>query len=286
MFGKLFKYEFKNFGKLGVPIFLGIFALGLFAGLSVFGLQWSVMQDEEINMLFDMLLLFFLLFAFLGVAVGNAVIALLLLWRYYKSTATQEAYLTFTLPVSARALIFSKLLNALLWLIFAAIVSCLAFALGVAVYWGSCYLWMGVDIFEKAQLWEIISDLVQEFSNAFEILLEGFGFGGGVIWLTLASAILSPVMSLTLCFAVITFAASAVRKNKLLVALLLYFAINFAIGTAQNLIHGAFTLLSMQTKEDYFGFIGAAIVLLIQIGVLLGSFFLTQHSMEKKLNLL
>ena len=124
MFGKLFKYEFKNFGKLGVPIFLGIFALGLFAGLSVFGLQWSVMQDEEINMLFDMLLLFFLLFAFLGVAVGNAVIALLLLWRYYKSTATQEAYLTFTLPVSARALIFSKLLNALLWLIFAAIVSC------------------------------------------------------------------------------------------------------------------------------------------------------------------
>lgn len=286
MFGKLFKYEFKNFGKLGVPVFLGVLALGLFAGLSVFGLQWSVMQDEEINMLFDMLLLFFLLFAFLGVAVGNAVIALLLLWRYYKSTATQEAYLTFTLPVSARALIFSKLINALLWLIFTALVSCLAFALGALVYWGGCYLWMGVDIFEKAQLWEMISYLAQEFSNAFEILLEGFGFGGGVIWLTLASAILSPVVSLMLCFAVITFAASVVRKNKLLVAILLYFAINFAIGTAQNLIHGAFTLLALQTEEAYFGLIGAAIVLLLQIVVLIGGFVLTERYMDKKLNLL
>ena len=111
MLQKLLKYNYKSVKRFGIP---AVIALAVLIPTAGFGAYFLVRAIENatakgdvasiLGSIFGMLLLL----AFVGVlyvALFGVVVAILV--DFYKTTATDEAYLTFTLPVTPKQIILS-----------------------------------------------------------------------------------------------------------------------------------------------------------------------------------
>lgn len=121
MFAKLFKYEFRNTKKLALPLIMAVLLAGILAAMAIFlncytsgRLQEGDYSVQAMLSSINNILIFLFVFV---VAISLAAMVIILLLRYYNSTAKDEAYLTFTLPVSSDQIIMSKFFNTILWLV-------------------------------------------------------------------------------------------------------------------------------------------------------------------------
>ena len=116
MLGKLLKYEFKATGRVMLPFLGGLLVLAVVARLAS-----SVIGN---NRVFDLLSTLILMAYFLSLVAMGTVTVVLLVYRFYRSMLSDEAYLTFMLPAGINAQLCSKLITAAVWLIvaFAALV--------------------------------------------------------------------------------------------------------------------------------------------------------------------
>lgn len=118
MLGKLIKHEFKDTIRLFWPIYSLIIVLTpLFAFLMKLGINDISNYEEEsgLNLTYTLqggLIGYYLLLV--GLFLGCQIMMAL---RFYRTTATNEAYLTFTLPTSTGKILFSKWLIAILYYI-------------------------------------------------------------------------------------------------------------------------------------------------------------------------
>jgi hypothetical protein len=117
MLGKVMKYEFRASGRLLWPLFgLSIAVSGLMRLLLLVAPYiWSPLASaiEGVATL-------------LGVLLPIAVFALAFIYvaaRFYQSTVTDEAYLTFTLPVSANTHICARLIVSIVYTLMAGVVT-------------------------------------------------------------------------------------------------------------------------------------------------------------------
>ena len=105
MLRKLLKYELKGTARYFLPLFAAIVLLSalnrMFGGVYGQGMRWI-----------NGLLIFIEVILIIGLAVMVFVITIL---RFYKNLLGNEGYLMFTLPVSARHNILSKLIAAMMW---------------------------------------------------------------------------------------------------------------------------------------------------------------------------
>lgn len=105
MLGKLIKYDLKAMGKTIIPFWAALLISGwLLAIQSRFG---KITEVTRMNGL----MLIICVAVITAVLVMNVVIVI---QRFWKGLLKEEGYLMFTLPVSARNLILSKLVSALL----------------------------------------------------------------------------------------------------------------------------------------------------------------------------
>lgn len=120
MLGKLFKYDFKNYGRIIMPAYLILMVLTLLAMAGKL-LCRQFPQNSLIYFLSQAAAVFFLL----GVVVLLICTVLIALLQFRNNLLRDEGYLMHTLPVSANSLVLSKLLTALLWIAVTVVLCCL-----------------------------------------------------------------------------------------------------------------------------------------------------------------
>lgn len=112
MLGKLFKYEFKNTGKLMLT-FYGIMIALTFIGMIGFSMINNSSNDSALQGIFLVAYLFLYVIALLALYIVSYVYMCI---HFYKTMYTSQGYLTHTLPVSPWANFNVKLVVSFLWL--------------------------------------------------------------------------------------------------------------------------------------------------------------------------
>lgn len=126
MLGKLTKHEFFSIGRIALPAYIGILAISLVGRF----LTWLTSRQYVIDnvpatfvriiKVLSSLISFVYVIAFIAFVVMTLVF---IIYRFYKNYFTDEGYLMNTLPVKPISLIFSKLFNAWIWILFSGIIA-------------------------------------------------------------------------------------------------------------------------------------------------------------------
>ncbi len=110
MLGKLFKHEMQETAKLLLPLCLIVIAATLLGAVFI---QTGLFENPHLTTIaaIYMILYVFSIFALFILS------AIYLMIRFYKTMYSSQGYLTHTLPVSSFAVLNTKILSALIWLI-------------------------------------------------------------------------------------------------------------------------------------------------------------------------
>lgn len=108
MLGRLFKYELKATSKILAPIYMAFIAITIVSRVSI------GFQVDESSPLYSISGIGFLIFVLSAIAIFVAT-AIVIIWRFYRNTSSDEGYLLFTIPVKTDYIIISEFLCALLW---------------------------------------------------------------------------------------------------------------------------------------------------------------------------
>lgn len=292
MFKKLFKYDFRSGKRVGVPLLfgaLGLTVLGIIAVL-IYTSSFKTMiympenADESVYITTTLSMMGSGLFL-VGIVVGLALLATFMeIWcfvDFYKTTVTDEAYLTFTLPVKAKDIILSKGLSTALWVLIQTVAGLGAMAIIAST--------------GAIALGEEISTLMEEFENSgmteiFPVFKSYIGDMAYSAVITVIYGIVSAANSIILVFTAIFFASTIMRKHRAIGAIASVVISNGIIGGLTGIISGIVNLISTIAGElllnPYLSINVSYTVMSVVvslIAVLL--FFLLKHLMEKKLNL-
>lgn len=108
MLGRLFKYEMKAMAKLLIPIYTAFIAISAISRIS---LSFWVDESSPLYFLTDIGIFIFIISAVTTLAAT----AIIIVWRFYRNTSSDEGYLLFTLPVKTDYIIISEFLCAFIW---------------------------------------------------------------------------------------------------------------------------------------------------------------------------
>ncbi|MBQ7363657.1 MAG: hypothetical protein IJW48_04300 [Clostridia bacterium] len=216
MLRKTLKYDLGAVYKIWLILSATVLVLSVVGGLSIRDL---VMTGDEGNP--------FMLFSIMGILVTIfslcayvLIIELLVLFRFYQNFFTDEAYLTFTLPVKRKTLFNSKLIGAFIWSVanIAVVILAITIMLALVPVQGNG---TGSALYEFLKIvLELIKLLFENFSGwAFVYCVLGV-----IIYL------LSTVFSTLIIYACITLGCTMVRKYKLLMAIAVYYVVNMLIS--------------------------------------------------------
>ena len=286
MFLKLFKYDFKTSARFGVPILIAVAAAALIGavntGITVSNVGKESTFEAVTNAPFGELLIFLgmggLMLVSVALAAAAAVMSVLLLVQYYRSTAADEAYLTFTLPLTNTEHIYVKLLGAMV---------CQFICLITIIVAGSIAL-SGQPLKDIINLFDylIIDEL---FANA-GVINSILIFTEVIILL-----IISAVSNMLLYYACITVGQTA-KKNRILMAVGAYFIYYIATQIISTIFTIIIMVLAMSNAfDDIFEWFSAHSIFAIHIylccmiivfAILSVVFWIVTHTiMSKKLNL-
>lgn len=123
MLGKLIKHEFKDTMRLFLPIF-GLIAVltPVFSLMMSLGTNYNGLSGDEaygLDLVFGSGIVGYILLLF-GLMI---VTQILIVIRFYRTMASTEAYLTFTLPAKTHSILFSKWLVSMIWYIIACVLA-------------------------------------------------------------------------------------------------------------------------------------------------------------------
>jgi len=183
MFSKLVKHEFRATARIIPFIFMVTVFLGLVHVLTV-RLNLGVLS------VFSLILTVLMCFAQVIIAYA------LVIWRYYKSMYSNEAYLTHTLPVHPSMLLWSKLLVGFVWTA-ASYITAIGVGFGVAA----------AHMFKTAGEW-------QNFVTGYHQILKAIGIEHSqlLMWFVIAAALL---ISIVLVLSEVYFSISIGSTSKM-----------------------------------------------------------------------
>lgn len=110
MLGRLFKYELKATARILIPIYIAFIAI---SGISRVSLEFQTDENSPLYFISDIALIIFMSSA-ITIFVATAIV---IVWRFYRNTSSDEGYLLFTLPVRTDYMIISEFLCAFIWCI-------------------------------------------------------------------------------------------------------------------------------------------------------------------------
>lgn len=285
MLSKLLKYDFKSVKRFGLPAVITLLVLTVISGPCAYyylrGVNNVLEQGSEgagAIAILGGLLLFLGFIALLYIAIIGVWVMLMV--DFYKSTASDEAYLTFTLPVTSKQIIFSKVINSFFWNFVTAL---LAVAAGLALIVGLALGTIPSDepVYTVGSAIEEVSDALYLGSNT-EIL--------AVVVLYILTFLIAFVTNSLSSFTAIFFGAIIAQKHKVLSAIgcmLGVFALNATVASTVQVI----TEISLQySANSNFTditplIVTYAVLAVYQVGMAFLYYFILKHLMTKKLNL-
>ena len=226
MFVKLLKYDMRSVWRIWWIMALSVLGMSVVGGV---GLRIVLALIEADIFPFFIFLGFILVFACVMAIVASAVgTELLVFIRFYKNFFTDEGYLTFTLPVSRKNLLFSKTLNALIWTAAQAILMFICIFLVILI---------GVPV-------SVGYDFFRELTYTFSALFAEVGLWSVIYALEILFLIICSILfSISLIHFCITMGAMLAKKAKVLAAIGIYYATNMIISFGIQIITVIFTLM-------------------------------------------
>lgn len=278
MFAKLLKYEWKATGSLLGFLSLGALGIGVLAAVVLRILvtnapTWSS-SDSLFVLLIPMLgiMLFFLFVALIAYSVGTQIFLLI---RFYRNKFTDEGYLTFTLPVNSHQTFLSSALYILIWQIISGLV--VFTAISIAVLFGTA-----TDGIINTESLRYFDFTFSEFMLVFgEDTYEGY------LPLSFLKTLVAGLASTVIMMASVTVGAVVAKRHKLLAAIGIYYGTTVALNTISGVI-SFFSMMLATVTENHIAVmlnVGTVLEILLQVGLLLGGYFLSVRLMQRKLNL-
>ena len=130
MLGKLLKHEMKAYLlPMGIIFLAGTLMILFLKILSLIPYKNNVRDFIQIGLVFG--------FAIMAFLISTAVTVIVVV-RFYSTTVSDQAYLTWTLPAKTSTILWSKIIGGLLWRIITVLV---IIALGVLFFVGSYWMW-------------------------------------------------------------------------------------------------------------------------------------------------
>ena len=126
MLGKLLKHEFRATARFMWVIYAAMLVLSLGSHFAI-----RYMDRAETFPILRILAVMVTILWVLALIFGAVMTLVMMVHRFYKNYLTDEGYLMFTLPVSIPAMIFSKLIVAIVWAVLTILVMFLGFQLAV-----------------------------------------------------------------------------------------------------------------------------------------------------------
>ncbi len=288
MLAKCLKYDLKSVFKVWWIAAVTVLGLSIPTGLIFQMLRSSMVShsyDSFGNTVLYLFIEFFTIAVYMCVVGFGILTSVLVHVRFYRHFFSDEGYLTFTLPVKRRTLLFSKILNAVIWN-------------GAT----SAVLTVG-----SLQTLSLISSpdgqsslLMWLFSFVGDVLKDGFqnGYGGWILLYVAEFLILSflaSFISYLWVYLCITVSSLLVRKLRWLLSIGLIYGTGQIVGVLYYVGVVILVFMSIDSAEVFEGFTEvqsysfiAALLLLVcvvlgTVAVLLWNILL--GSLERKLNL-
>ncbi len=267
MLGKLFKHEWKRLWK--VPTFLlillQIIALG--AGLAFLG---PVFESDirGIRVLIGLIWVTYFIMV-IGVTFG---VYIYLAIQFYKSTYSDEGYLTHTLPVSPRQILISKISMIAIW-------ECITFIgilLSFVIFGLTAYTCLGED-------WADLGYLFKEFLRE---LQTAFGYEGEEWVPTILALFISAIVSIIytgVWISASTAIGQLVKKHRIAASIAAACIISFILSSIQNILQEPRQLMYTDMVDFMMDGIWASILLYTIAVVVL--FIISEYLLRHKLNL-
>lgn len=279
MLGKLMKYEVKCCGRTFFPLYIVTLLFSILGGLFINFDDGS--HDFVIVYTIGFLVAFALFVAMIVVTV------VLIVQRFNKSFLGDEGYLMFTLPVGEKALVLSKFLTALLFIILTAIVSIVSISLV-----GAILSYKINDIFDMGYMFNLIGQIAS-------------GNIGNIAFHLFSSIVDYSVFILTIYLTITVAHLPVFSKHKAISALGTFIILTVAQTVIFNLVDLAMSSslsesfidsLDSQLLEDpsnIISFFNAALSiyayqvvnLIVNLVIAVASFFGISFLLERKLNL-
>lgn len=280
MLKKLLKYDFKSVFKYWWIAAVSATALSVLGGFCLKILvdstaEETVFQPPEVLTISSSLLL---MLTVMAISAFSVISAILLFVRFYKNFFTDEAYLTFTLPVKRSTHLNSKLILGFVTQLATGAVIILDAALIIVIG-------LADKIFKK-EVWEEFLLLAKEFFKEVD----------GYFWVflleTLFIMLIISIAGLLFTYACITFASMITKKAKLITAIGIYYGATSVVSFVFSMIYlfGVDTIITFLDKlpENSANLIIVLIALVVLLFVamictLLYTF--EQWMLDRKLNL-
>ena len=278
MLGKLLKHEWKAVWKVPT-LMIGILMItAVTAGITFLLPIWD---SEWIGLPLSAMMLVLLFYvAMIATSLGTLIY---LAVRYYKSMYTDEGYLTHTLPVTARELLFSKIITMSAWNLIASI----AVILSMGVFFGIVMLSLATKESSFAvEAAEMIAEMGELYTSPY---MEGFGaFCGSTVLMTLVGSVGSTMMIVGAIDL-----GQMVRKHRILGAIGAYYGIYSVLQVVMVIVMIPFMIRMAfeveEVVEDMAIFSVYTPIFLIMsviyVIVSVGLYFMSEYLVRRKLEL-
>lgn len=207
---KLMKYDLRSALRLFVPLWIGALLVSILHTVSV-----SLSENIPLEAVRSILSVLFVAALVIGMIAVLLLPMIYFVVRFYHSTVKDEGYLTFTLPVSVDAVIWSKVLTGAIVCICSVLV-CLLMAV--------ILMWTKLPSLSDIQT--ILREII-ELVNGVDLALIGI--------LYLIAMPVGTMASLLQFFLAIAIGQTA-NRHKVLLSVGAYFGINMVMSTVSNIL--------------------------------------------------
>lgn len=288
MFSKILKHDLKSIGRFWWIIAvstLGISVLGSLAFRFMLEIGTSNVNSAILVSLATIFSALFSMLSIFGIAASMLLTQILVYLRFYKHFFTDEGYLTFTLPVSRRQLLFSKTLNAFIWLCAHTVLMVICVLIFVTIAAPT----LGESM--------INTNVLTAIPNAFKAVWNVTGAWTIVYTVELLLILLLGILfSINLAHMCITIGAVVAKKMKLLAAIGIYYGVNVVLSSILptlfyaslfSFAEGLAETLANAPEQVIFAVIAliALIICLIIAATVFVLYSITLDKLERRLNL-
>jgi len=285
MLGKLFKHEWKRTSKMGGLMLLGILIMTIL-GVLGFSLPFSYMMKSNgfygrddgtmtVMVLVAICTMIVYMMTLMGIVYGMLIYMGV---HMYKTTYSDEGYLTHTLPVTPHQIIFSKVLNAGIWYTLVAV--CMVISMAILIF-SLLFFAEGAEGFarEMNTMWTDMTDLYS--------ISVGFQAVRAVLTM-IVMFLISPFSTMMTLFGALSIGQLA-SKYRAVMGILVYFGVCMVQSVISYIIQivtmfsnsfgAAMTNTTMNPVAVYDGTIITSALMLV------GFYFISRAIISKKLNL-
>ena len=293
MLKKLFKYDVKAVGRFWWIAAVTMLALIVLSGVAMSSYIFNFITMSSgvgiVKFLMIMISYFAMLICMIGVGACFIAVEILIFIRYFKHLFTDEGYLTFTLPVSRKAIFLSKVISGAFWNCMTFLVAAIGSVIATAIVFVPYLADEGIRPYFLALVRLIIEGII-EIPVTQHLWFALWGI------IAVVGVIASAVMSVCMTYFCITFGATVAKKGKIAAAIGIYYGMAsigafvfetlISLGTV-FMSAGAIEILLQTSALGINVIITLALALVAAIISTLAAFFysITCNILERKLNL-